>query len=86
MRVVALEEHFTVPALIRRIDPGAISRRGAQEWIIRRSHLDWTIVRPSVLTTGPRTGTYRVLVGRFHGSNHMPTKIGSLRCSCGMPG
>jgi hypothetical protein len=26
------------------------------------------------------------LVGRFHGSNHMPTKIGSLRCSCGMPG
>jgi hypothetical protein len=24
------------------------------------------------------------LVGRFHGSNHMPTKIGLLRCSCGM--
>jgi predicted TIM-barrel fold metal-dependent hydrolase len=28
MRVVALEEHFTVPAQVRRIDPGAISRRG----------------------------------------------------------
>src|SRR6516164_5602859 len=28
MRVVALEEHFTVPALVRRIDPGLISRRG----------------------------------------------------------
>jgi uncharacterized protein len=28
MRVVALEEHFTVPDLVRRIDPGAISRRG----------------------------------------------------------
>ena len=28
----------------------------------------------------------RTLVGRFHGSNHMPTKIGSLRCSCGMLG
>ena len=28
MRVVALEEHFTVPTLVRRIDPGAISRRG----------------------------------------------------------
>jgi uncharacterized protein len=28
MRVVALEEHFSVPALVRRIDPGAISRRG----------------------------------------------------------
>ena len=26
--VVALEEHFTVPAVVRRIDPGAISRRG----------------------------------------------------------
>jgi hypothetical protein len=22
----------------------------------------WTVVRPTVLTTGPRTGTYRVLV------------------------
>src|SRR5262249_11045529 len=34
----------------------------AQEWMIRRSRLDWTIVRPTVLTTGPRTGAYRVLV------------------------
>ena len=25
---VAFEGHFTVPALVRRIDPGAISRRG----------------------------------------------------------
>jgi uncharacterized protein len=30
MRTVALEEHFTVPALIKRIDPGVISRRGFQ--------------------------------------------------------
>jgi putative NADH-flavin reductase len=36
--------------------------KDAQEWIIRRSHLDWTIARPTVLTTGPRTGAYRVLV------------------------
>jgi predicted TIM-barrel fold metal-dependent hydrolase len=28
MRVVALEEHFSVPALVRRIDPAAITRRG----------------------------------------------------------
>ena len=28
MRVVALEEHFSVPALLQRIDKGAISRRG----------------------------------------------------------
>ena len=36
--------------------------KDAQEWIIRRSRLDWTIVRPTVLTTGPRTGAYHVLV------------------------
>jgi predicted TIM-barrel fold metal-dependent hydrolase len=28
VRVVALEEHFTVPALVKRIDPDAVSRRG----------------------------------------------------------
>jgi uncharacterized protein len=28
MRVVALEEHFTVPALVRRISPEAIAKRG----------------------------------------------------------
>ena len=28
MRVVALEEHFTVPALVRGIDPAVVSRRG----------------------------------------------------------
>ena len=28
MRTVAIEEHFTVPGLVRRIDPSAISRRG----------------------------------------------------------
>ena len=27
----------------------------------------------------------RELVGRFHGSNHMPTKIGPSGCSCEMP-
>jgi uncharacterized protein YbjT (DUF2867 family) len=33
-----------------------------QERIIRRSGLDWTIVRPTILTNGPRTRKYRVLV------------------------
>lgn len=28
MRVVALEEHFTIPELVRRIEPAAIARRG----------------------------------------------------------
>ena len=36
--------------------------KDAQEWIIRRSRLDWTIVRPTILTDGRRTGAYRVLV------------------------
>jgi putative NADH-flavin reductase len=36
--------------------------KDAQEWIIRRSELDWTIVRPTILTDGRHTGEYRVLV------------------------
>ena len=28
MRVVALEEHYTVPGIVSRIDPAAIRRRG----------------------------------------------------------
>ena len=36
--------------------------KDAQEWIIRRSRLDWTIVRPTILTDGRPTGAYRVLV------------------------
>jgi putative NADH-flavin reductase len=33
-----------------------------QERVIRASRLDWTIVRPTILTDGPRTGAYRVLI------------------------
>jgi putative NADH-flavin reductase len=36
--------------------------KDAQELIIRQSRLDWTIVRPTILTDGARTGAYRVLV------------------------
>jgi putative NADH-flavin reductase len=36
--------------------------KDAQEWVIRQSRLDWIIVRPTILTDGPRTGAYRVLV------------------------
>jgi uncharacterized protein len=34
MRVVALEEHFTVPSLVRRIEPAAIAKRG----FVKRKH------------------------------------------------
>jgi putative NADH-flavin reductase len=32
-----------------------------QENLIKESELDWTIARPGVLTSGPRTGRYRIL-------------------------
>ncbi|MBM4224392.1 MAG: SDR family oxidoreductase [Gammaproteobacteria bacterium] len=32
-----------------------------QEKLIKESGLDWTIARPGVLTSGPRTGRYRIL-------------------------
>jgi hypothetical protein len=35
-----------------------------QERIVRRSKLDWVIVRPVILTNGPKTNAYRVLVDR----------------------
>jgi putative NADH-flavin reductase len=32
-----------------------------QERLVKESELDWTIVRPGVLTSGPRTGRYKIL-------------------------
>jgi putative NADH-flavin reductase len=39
----------------------AYADKGVQERLIEESGLDWTIVRPGVLTAGPRTRQYRVL-------------------------
>ena len=40
---------------------GAIyADKDRQEAIVKASGLDWTIVRPTLLTNGPRTGQYRV--------------------------
>ena len=36
--------------------------KGAQEQVIRDSGLDWVIARPGLLTGGPRTSRYKVLV------------------------
>jgi len=36
--------------------------KAIQEWLIRESALDWVIARPGVLTNGPQTGRYKVLV------------------------
>ena len=39
----------------------AYQDKSVQERMIKESDLDWTIVRPGVLTNGPRTDNYRIL-------------------------
>jgi len=39
----------------------AYEDKSLQEALIKKSELDWTIARPGVLTSGPRTGRYRIL-------------------------
>jgi uncharacterized protein len=53
MRVVALEEHFTVPALVKRIDPAVIKARG---FIGRNKPKD----RPDPLELAPEIGERRL--------------------------
>jgi putative NADH-flavin reductase len=36
--------------------------KDVQERIVRRGELDWVIVRPVILTNGPKTNTYRAVV------------------------
>jgi putative NADH-flavin reductase len=40
----------------------AYDDKDIQEHLIKKSGLDWTIVRPGILTNSPKTGRYRVLV------------------------
>ena len=39
----------------------ACDDKSLQEQLIKESELDWTIARPGVLTSGPRTGHYQIL-------------------------
>ena len=39
----------------------AYADKGIQEDIVKRSGLDWTIVRPTILTNGPEQGNFQVL-------------------------
>ena len=52
-----LHARVLFPLILQRI----YDDKSAQEEIIRSSGLDWTIVRPGILTNGPATGHYRVL-------------------------
>ena len=46
--------------LLRRVFAGVYADLATMEDEIRRSGLDWTIVRPPKLTNGPLTGRYRL--------------------------
>ncbi|WP_378734464.1 NAD(P)-dependent oxidoreductase [Nocardia brasiliensis] len=50
-----LWKHLLFGMLLRR----AYADHVAQEAFVRASDLDWTIVRPSAFTDGPRTGSFR---------------------------
>jgi putative NADH-flavin reductase len=52
-----LYDAVVFPLLFKRV----YDDKDVQEWIIRSSGLDWTIVRPGLLTNRPATGRYRVL-------------------------
>jgi uncharacterized protein YbjT (DUF2867 family) len=63
---VASDDHGTtlpyrllVKPLLRALLGGLSADMAVMEETIRRSGLDWTIVRPPQLTDGPRTGTWR---------------------------
>jgi uncharacterized protein YbjT (DUF2867 family) len=52
-----LYDAVVFPLLLKRI----YDDKDVQEWIIKSSGLDWTIVRPGLLTNRPATHRYRVL-------------------------
>ena len=55
--------HVIRPTLLRNI----FADKELQEKLVRESSLDWIIVRPAMLTDGPRTGKYRA---GFSGDDH----------------
>lgn len=52
-----LYDAVAFPLLLKRV----YEDKDVQEWIIRSSRLDWTIVRPGLLTNRPASGRYRIL-------------------------
>lgn len=60
-----LFDNLIFPLLLRQV----YADKNRQETIIKRSALDWTIVRPSILNNKPGRGTIRTLtdLSNFHG-------------------
>lgn len=58
------ESRHAVGFILRYIAPiplrHEIRDHEVKEGVVRTSQLDWTIVRPPKLTTGPRTGAYKM--------------------------
>jgi len=52
-----LYDAVVFPLLLKRV----YDDKDVQEWIVKSSGLDWTIVRPGLLKNGPATGRDRVL-------------------------
>jgi putative NADH-flavin reductase len=53
-----LYDAFVFPLMLKRV----YDDKDVQEQIIKRSGLEWTIVRPGLLTSGPATHAYRALL------------------------
>lgn len=53
-----LYDHIIQPLLLSEI----YKDKTRQEEVIRRSGLEWTIVRPAMLTNGPATGKFREII------------------------
>lgn len=58
-RGATLPDRLLARPLLRALLRGLYADMAVMEDIVRRSGMDWTIVRPPQLTDGPRTGTYR---------------------------
>src|SRR4029079_7642502 len=52
-----LSDAVVCPLYLKRV----YEDKDVQEWIVRSSGLDWTIVRPGLLTNRPAIGRYRIL-------------------------
>jgi putative NADH-flavin reductase len=52
-----LYDAIVFPLFLKRV----YDDKDVQEWIVRSSGLDWTIVRPGLLKDSPASGRYRVL-------------------------
>ncbi|AJY73516.1 NAD(P)-dependent oxidoreductase [Paenibacillus beijingensis] len=53
-----------IQLIVRRLFKHLYEDMERMEQNVRRSALDWTIIRPPRLTNGSRTGTYRIAVNR----------------------